>query len=151
MRAISETTHEICTWKHALPTNHLMHVSSLSISFFICVVSTNIWCTNSQIGHTTCIYNSSVKFTRVVSICLVNLTASIKMDLEYQSLHRLWKILNSYIGNLKDKINKEIRVNILVWCVSTYMIYMVIYIYIYILITFTVTSDKDWPHIDNIK
>jgi hypothetical protein len=71
------------------------------------------------------------------------------MDLEYQSLHKLWKILNSYIGNLKDKINQEIRVNILVWCVSTYMIYMVIYIYI--LITFTVTSDKDWPHIDNIK
>jgi hypothetical protein len=51
------------------------------------------------------------------------------MDLEYQSLHKLWKILNSYIGNLKDKINQEIRVNILVWCVSTYMIYMVLYIY----------------------
>jgi hypothetical protein len=36
-------------------------LSSLSISFRICVISTNICCRNSQIGHTACIYNSTVK------------------------------------------------------------------------------------------
>jgi hypothetical protein len=44
------------------------------------------------------------------------------MDPEYQGFPRLWKILNSYIGNLKYKLNQEIRVHILVWCVSAYMI-----------------------------